>query len=133
MLNTSTKHLAELGSSSDRLAELNARHQALRRIIELRGVEYADDPLGSSGFYLRRFKVQGSVLTAEYTLDTSILRELREIEKQAAIEMGERMKPNGAGAAELRTQELMQKINAGYARMAAARATREEPQPAAPL
>ena len=53
---------------------------------------YDDDPLGRTGFYVRRFKIQGSrehpVIVEEYTMDHGLLREMKKLRKDAAIAAG---------------------------------------------
>jgi transcriptional regulator with XRE-family HTH domain len=106
-----------------RLAALNDRWARMRRVIE----ERADDPGhrgapgGSTGLLVRTIK-SVRVLDAEkddpktaevveFAVDTGLLRELREIEKQAAVELGQW---NEAAPGEAtRVDELIREIRAG--------------------
>jgi transcriptional regulator with XRE-family HTH domain len=76
-----------------RLAALNDRWARMRRVIE----ERADDPETAE--------------VVEFAVDTGLLRELREIEKQAAVELGQW---NEAAPGEAtRVDELIREIRAG--------------------
>jgi hypothetical protein len=78
-----------------RMGGYDRRWRALHQIIE----ERANDPAmqsvpgGRTGLLVRRTKVIGSGENAreleEYEVDTALLKELRELEKQAAIEAGQ--------------------------------------------
>ena len=78
-----------------RLAELQKRHARLMAVIEARAAhaDYQDLPGGDTGLLVRRQKLLGrgadAVLVVEYEVDTGTLKELRELEKQAAIEVGD--------------------------------------------
>ena len=77
-------------TARERLAALEERWNALRQVILTRTVEFADDPVGRTGYYTRTFKVEGSrsnpVLVEEYSLDTELLREMRALEQEMADE-----------------------------------------------
>jgi hypothetical protein len=78
-----------------RMAGYDRRWRALHQVIE----ERANDPAlqgvpgGKTGLLVRAVKVIGSGESArevvEYELDTALLKELRELEKQAAVEAGQ--------------------------------------------
>lgn len=69
-----------------RLKYLQERHDKLMRVIKARGEQYAGFcPGGETGLLAQDLTKNGVV----YKIDSAALRELREIEKQAAIEMGE--------------------------------------------
>lgn len=78
-----------------RVAELQRRHEKLLAVIEARGVhpDYQQLPGGETGVLVARHKIIGrgadSREVVEYEVDTGLLKELREIEKQAAIEVGD--------------------------------------------
>lgn len=84
-----------IASRKQRIEELKARHAKLKRVIEERAeapeVEAAAG--GTTGLIVRQQKSLGSGLNAtivdEFSIDTGLLKELREIEKQVAQEKGE--------------------------------------------
>ena len=66
----------------------------MNRVIEERAQAYKDYPAGAStGLLVRQMKIIGSGKAAreieEFAADVGLLREIRELEKQIAIEMGE--------------------------------------------
>ena len=95
----------------NRIEVLNTRHKRLERIIEARAVEHKGVPGGDTGLLICQVKfikvyetgeseavadadellhpTRTSVQVKEYMIDVGLLREMREIEKQAAIELGE--------------------------------------------
>ena len=81
----------------DRLAALERRQERLLQIVEERAAWFAEHepnvPGGQTGMLLKTLKVVGSgpsaVALPEYTPDVALSKELREIEKQAAIEVGQ--------------------------------------------
>jgi hypothetical protein len=84
-----------LASRDRRIRALNERWSRLQRIIE----ERADDPKmagvpgGTTGLLLHNVKAVGAGEKAKvvdlYEVDTGLLKELRELEKQAAQELGQ--------------------------------------------
>jgi hypothetical protein len=89
--------IAQLGRRVD---ALNDRWNRMRRVIESRAEAYADDMHGGdTGLICRTVKWERkwneerkeneSVPVYEYEVDTGLLRELREHEKQAAQELGQ--------------------------------------------
>lgn len=80
---------------SRRVAALNSRWLAMQRVIEERGADpsMADVPGGTTGLIVRQYKGVGGgdnfSMVEEYEVDTGLLRELREHEKQAAQELGQ--------------------------------------------
>lgn len=74
-----------------RLSALNDRWCRLKRVIEARAdaPEMAAAPGGSTGLLVRTMKQVGSKVVEEFAVDTGLLKELREIEKQAAVELGQ--------------------------------------------
>lgn len=84
-----------LADIETRIAALNDRWLRMRRLMDAR----ADDPTmagvpgGTTGLLVRTTKGLGSgdafTLIDEYAVDTGLLRELREHEKQAAQELGQ--------------------------------------------
>jgi len=76
-----------------RVEDLDDRWRRLHDIIEARAKEYAGAPGGVTGLLVRRIRSVGSGQNAreieEYELDTGLLKELREIEKQVAKELGQ--------------------------------------------
>jgi hypothetical protein len=85
------KGLVEL---SNRVDALNARWNRMHAVIDKRA---ADDsmtgPGADTGLLVRSYKTLGSgdsaVTVEEYQVDTGLLKELREHEKQAAQELGQ--------------------------------------------
>lgn len=85
-----------------RLARLQDRANRLDLIMNERAVDMASAPGGKSGLLARQLKQLGSGKDAqvveEYKLDTGLLAEFREHEKQAAIELGQWQESAGLGA-----------------------------------
>ncbi|MEN6537690.1 MAG: hypothetical protein ABFD89_28820 [Bryobacteraceae bacterium] len=72
-----------------RIEELEDRRRRMRLIIEERGVEMAGECAGgASGLLARDYKGKDAT-TPVYKVDTGLLSELREHEKQAAQELGQ--------------------------------------------
>lgn len=90
-----------IGRKSRRMREMDRRWRAMRAVIDERAAspEMLGVPGGSSGLLVRTVKVVGSGPAAqtveEFAVDTGLLREIREVEKQAAAEAGD-----GGGGAE---------------------------------
>ncbi len=86
-----------IGVVERRVTALDDRWRRLQRVMDERGAapEMADVPGGSTGLLVRRVKRIGagpSVKTIEeFAVDTRLLSELREHEKQAAQELGQWM------------------------------------------
>lgn len=78
-----------------RIAALNERHQLLQRIIAERADAYEmqDVPGGSTGLLTRELRSMGTgqhqTVIEEYKVDTGLLNELRQHEKQVAQELGQ--------------------------------------------
>ncbi len=76
-----------------RVSAVNDRWRRLQKVIEERAEEMAGIPGGSTGLLVRTYKSIGSGPSAreveEYKVDTGLLAELREHEKQAAQELGQ--------------------------------------------
>jgi len=107
--------LAEgISRRENRVAALNDRWQRLQQVIEARAEDMPDVPGGSTGLLVRQVKLvkvystttnpddvdepdEADVLisaklsqeVAEYAVDTGLLKELREHERQAAQELGQ--------------------------------------------
>lgn len=74
----------------NRIDGLAARHRLMLQVIEDRSEEMKDEtPGGGTGLLVRRVKVSKMGIFNEYAVDTGLLRELREHEKQIAQELGE--------------------------------------------
>lgn len=84
-----------LASVDHRVKALNDRWVRMRRVIEERAEhpDYADAPGGTTGLLVKTYKQLGGGEHArtveEFAVDTGLLRELREHEKQAAQELGQ--------------------------------------------
>jgi peptidyl-tRNA hydrolase len=80
-----------ISSLQERIAGYNDRPQKLLAVIEERAVAGWNAPGAATGLLVRREHSFGSgnnqKFVAEYEVDTGLLRELRELEKQAAIEL----------------------------------------------
>jgi hypothetical protein len=78
----------------NRLAGLAERHRKMAEVISQRAESLADVPGGgNTGLLVRQVKSIGRggdfQVVEEYAVDTALLREMRETEKQAAVELGE--------------------------------------------
>ena len=75
-----------------RVDALNRRWLALQQVIAERAESMAGVPGGATGLLVRKVKMLGSGENArqieEYEFDAALVKELRELEKQAAIEVG---------------------------------------------
>lgn len=83
-----------IAEKQNRIDALNDRHTRMRAVIDARAEEHKSyKGGGSTGLLVRQRKVIGTGENAEtvdeYAVDTALLKELREHEKQAAIESGE--------------------------------------------
>lgn len=85
-----------LASREKRIAALNDRWKRLQRLIEARAddPQMAEIPGGSTGLLVKTVKTRQvgeliSETTVEAELDSVLLKELREHEKQAAQELGQ--------------------------------------------
>lgn len=78
---------------SNRVRALDARWEAMQQVIRERAEDMANVPGGKTGLLVRTTKGIGRGNTfqiiEEYAVDTGLLRELREHEKQAAQELGQ--------------------------------------------
>lgn len=76
-----------------RVARVNDTWQRLQRVVSARAVDMVGVPGGETGLLVRKRKMLGSGPTAyeveEYEVDTGLLSELREHEKQASQELGQ--------------------------------------------
>jgi len=78
-----------------RIAALNDRWLRLQRVIAARSTDpkYVKGAGGGTGLLAHKIKAVGSgdntLIVDEFEVDTGLLKELREIEKQAAIELGQ--------------------------------------------
>ena len=78
-----------------RVRDINERWRRARAIIEERAIEYAGQcPGGGTGLLVRQEKVIGqgdnAIHVVEFTVDVGLLREIRELEADAAAELGHR-------------------------------------------
>lgn len=83
-----------IAEKQNRLDALNDRHDRMRRVIQARATEYADVKTGGeTGLLVRQVKGIGKgadfQVIEEYAVDTALLREMRETEKQMAVELGQ--------------------------------------------
>lgn len=99
-----------IADRQNRIDALNNRHERMQRVIEARAEELADVPGGGTGLLVRQAKLvkvytsngddkdedgetlysaKRDVVVYEYTVDTALLKEMRETEKQAAQDLGQ--------------------------------------------
>jgi hypothetical protein len=82
-----------LSSLQRRIDGYDERRQGLLAVIGERAIAGWDAPGASTGLLVRELKVIGAGKSARevevFRVDTGLLRELRELEKQAAIELGQ--------------------------------------------
>jgi hypothetical protein len=84
-----------LARRENRLAAIQDRHDRMMRIVQERGDEMANEVAGgSSGFLVRDYKGKDAD-RAVYKFDSSLAAELREHERQMAIETGQWQESNG--------------------------------------
>lgn len=75
---------------SQRLANLQKRIDKMLTLIDARGEDMADEIAGGeTGLLVRDYKGSAPHFQPVYRFDAALLKELREHEKQAAIEVGE--------------------------------------------
>lgn len=93
-----------IASRLRRVEAMNDRWNRLRQLIDERAADPAvtQVPGGRTGLLVREVKSVGAgennTLVEEFAVDTGLLRELRELERQAAQELGQ-WNPGGAEAA----------------------------------
>lgn len=78
----------------ERLMAQNERWLAMKQVIEERAEDETMRGAGhATGLLVRKYKMIGSgesaYMVEEYEVDTGLLKEMRELEKHAAIEMGQ--------------------------------------------
>ena len=114
-----------------RMRNLNDRHRRLRAVIthRARKPEMLEVAEGRTGLIVATYKMQsmgegrGSTAVPEYAVDVPMLQEMREIEDQAAVEMGQRkQKVERAGGIDINV--LIANINEGRARVVREKAER---------
>lgn len=93
------KALPTLAVREQRLAALQDRHDRMAIVMTERADDMATVPGGKSGLLVRQIKQIGSGESAqiveEYKLDTGLLSEFREHEKQVAMELGQWQESTG--------------------------------------
>lgn len=81
-----------IAMKTHRIHALNHRHGLMNKVIEERGEDMSEIPGGKTGLLVRQLKGIGKGKdfreVEEYAVDTGLLKELREHERQAAIETG---------------------------------------------
>lgn len=93
-----------LAQRATRIALKSERHDLLRQVIAERGeeAEMQNIPGGKTGLLVREYK--GSDFRPVYKVDTGTLKEMRDLEREIAIELGqwtEKKELTGAGGADL--------------------------------
>lgn len=75
----------------NRIKALNDRWKRLKRVIQCRAEdpEMMDVPGGDTGLMVHKLKMLGDTATSEYSVDTGMLAEMRQIESAAAGELGQ--------------------------------------------
>ncbi len=78
-----------IANKKNRLAEYDRRWMLMKAVIKARSEwdALADAPGGDTGLIVREFR--GNSIEVNYKVDIGFLREMRELEKQAAIEVGD--------------------------------------------
>ena len=100
----------------NRIKASHKRWQKMQRLIDARAEEHKDVPGGDTGTLVRDVKSIGEGATVElYSFDAALMRELREIEKHAAEQLGqledEKPKTDGGGGNVLsEISQLLRKI-----------------------
>jgi hypothetical protein len=94
------------------------RHALLKQVISERGqdVNMKDVPGGKTGLLVKDYKGQG--IFPVYKLDAALLKEMRDLEREIAIELGqwaERKEVSGpdGGAIPISISDLINKIYGG--------------------
>lgn len=111
-LNEFSEHARSKGLAriDRRMAAYEDRHKRMSRVIRERARDMNDEaPGGGTGLLTRQYKVMGSGESAttitEYSVDTGLLREIRELEKQIAQDSGqwsEKIEHTGEGGEPLK-------------------------------
>jgi hypothetical protein len=80
-----------IAARQNRVDAYGDRWERMRQVIAERATdrELADIPGGKTGLLVRTFKGVGGAIAEEFAVDTGLLREMREIEKQAAQDLGQ--------------------------------------------
>jgi transposase-like protein len=83
----------EIAKRSRRVAAKNDRWLRMQRVVEARAEEHKNAPGGATGLLVRTERAIGSGentrFVEEYAVDTGLLKEMRDIEKEAAAECGQ--------------------------------------------
>lgn len=86
-------HKRGIARIDHRLRNANDRHRRMVALIEARAEEGGDAPGADTGLLVRTFKAVGGGPSAytveEWSVDTGLLREMRELEKQIAQDTGQ--------------------------------------------
>lgn len=97
-----------------RVKEYAARHERMRLVIDQRAAAGGDVPGAGTGLLVKTYKAIGSGESAfaqpEWSVDTGLLREMRELEKQAAQDLGQwadRKEHSGPGGQPIQTLEIL--------------------------
>lgn len=81
-----------LGTVAGRMQEYEDRHERMKAVIAARAEAGGDAPGAATGLLVKTFKIVGgqdSYPVEEWQVDTGLLKELRELEKQVSIEQGQ--------------------------------------------
>lgn len=82
-----------LADIQERVDAYNDRWARMKAVIAARSEDLADVPGGETGLLTRHYKSLGGgqnfEVVTEYEVDTALLREMRELEKHAAIDLGQ--------------------------------------------
>lgn len=93
-----------LAKRANRLREKTERHSLLKDIIIARGAEMIGEvPGGETGLLVRDYRGKDAI-TRVYKLDAALLKEMRDLEREIAIELGqwtEKRELTGAGGESL--------------------------------
>lgn len=81
-----------LGTVAGRMSEYQHRHELMKQVIADRAVAGGNAPGAKTGLLVKTYKIVGgqeSYPVEEWQVDTGLLKELRELEKQVSIEQGQ--------------------------------------------
>jgi hypothetical protein len=80
-----------IAARQNRVDAYGDRWALMRQVITERAGDrdLAEVPGGRTGLLVKNFKTAGGVIVEEFAVDTGLLREMREIEKQAAQDLGQ--------------------------------------------
>lgn len=120
-----------IAARQNRIDAYGDRWERMRQVIAERAGdrELADTPGGKTGLLVRTFKAVGGAIAEEFAVDTGLLREMRELEKQAAEDLGQwadKHEVTGKDGGPIVVEDAREQL---AARIAALAARRREAEP----